>query len=884
MAILGKLRGATRNVLHKQSVEAELNAEMQAYVEMTAAEHVAAGLPPEEARRRALAEFGGMEQVKQQVRDKRTGTGLELLVQDLRYALRQLVRSPGFALTALLTLTTAIAVNVIAFGVMNAVLLHLLPVPRADEVFSLQGHDASSFSFSWPNYEDIRDRNRTFAGIALIRLARVGLGTGSEATPGWGYEVSSNYFQTLDVQPVLGRFFVPTKEVKINGDPSAVLSYASWKKEFGGDVGIVGRTVRINKLPFVVIGVAPKGFNGTERLIWPKVWLPIEDEPEVEGYNWIKDRDTSNGWLVGRLKPGVTATQANADLATVAAQMGREYPDFDKDLELRVTRAGLFGDLIGGPAHAFLSGMLLMTLLVLFAACANLAGFFTARMTERARELGIRIAVGASRGRLLRQLLTESTLIAVAGGAAASVVATAALHALSKWNPSSDFPFEFAMDPGARVYLFSIGLALLTGALFGILPARQIWRTDPNRTLKAGTAAGRGLSRFGLRNILLGVQIALCCLLVTSAFVALRGLVRAFDLNIGVNPEHVTVAEMDLHLAGYTPEAAAAVQQRMLDAVRQIPGVEDAAVSNSTPLSANQSSTGIFSPGTTAFNDSTVKFSARYYEVGPGYFRTAGTQLLRGRELTPDDNAHAPSVAVVNETFAKKLFGTTDVVGRTFPRGKDKQVQIVGVVEDGKYATLTEDPTAAIFWPLEQMPDSSTVLLVRSQRPEAEMVPAVRRAIADVDPAVPVLSLSSWRDALDFLMLPERAATVALGALGAIAVLLAITGIFGLTSYTVSRRMRELGIRVALGAKGADVLRSALGPASVLLGLGSAAGLALGFVGNRVMASIVYRASAFDPVVIAAVVCTMMAVGVLAAFWPARRALAADPAILLRED
>jgi predicted permease len=883
MRLVSRIRRIARNLLHKQRVEGELDAEVRAYAQMVADEREASGASVAEARRSSLAEIGGIENVKQAVREHRAGTGLETLWQDVRYALRQLLRSPAFSLTALLTLTMAIGANVIVFGVLNAVLLNPLPVPQPGQVYSFQGHNANSFSFSWPDYQDIRDRNRAFSGIALIRLTRVGLGFGDQATPVWGYEVSNNYFETLGVQPSLGRFFTPSNDTKINADPSAVLSYECWKTQFGGDPDIVGKTVRVSKLPFFVIGVAPRGFYGTERLIWPKIWLPIADEPEIEGYNWIQERGTYNGWLVGRLKSGITPAQANADLANVAVHLKQQYPDFDRKLELRVARPGLFGDVIGGPAHAFLTGVMLMALLVLFAACANLAGFFIARMTDRARELGIRIAIGASRARLLRQLLTESIMIALMGGIAASLLAMMILRGLTAWRPSTDFPVEFVVDPGAMVYFFSFTLALLTGVLFGLLPARQIWRTDPNRTLKSVTAPSAG-RRINLRDILLAVQIALCCLLVTSSFVALRGLLWTLQVNLGVESMNVTLAETDLQLAGYTPESAATVQQRMLNAIRGIPGVESASLSNTAPLSANQSSTSIYSPGTTNFKLASAKLHSEYYEVAPGYFQTAGTRMLLGRDFTADDNAKAPPVAIINETFAKQLFGTTDAVGKTYPNGEGKLIRIVGVVENGKYVTLMEDPTPAIFWPLVQHPDTGTVLLARSHRPASDMIPAMRHAIADVDSAVPVFRIEPWHDALSFQMLPERAATIALGVLGAFAMLLAITGIFGLASYTVSRRMREFGLRVALGARHRDVLRAALGRVFVILATGSVTGLALGLAGGRVLASIVYQASAFDPVVIVAVALTMSGIGLLSALGPAHRALATTPASLLREE
>jgi predicted permease len=803
------------------------------------------------------------------------------LFADLHYALRQLRRSPGFAFTAILTLTMAIAANVVVFGVVNALLLHPLPVPEANRVFTIQGKATDSNAFSYPNYRDIRDRNQTFSDVSLFRLARIGFDATGTAQPVWGYEVSGNYFRMLGVQPALGRFFTPEEDTKINGEPYVVLSYDCWKTRLNGDPQIIGKAIRLNKLAFVVIGVAPRHFYGTERVIWPELWLPVHDQPEIEGYNLLVHRGDSGSWVVGRLKPGVTPQQADADLANVATQLAREYADEDGKITMRVTRPGFLGDGLGRPIHAFLFGILLMAFLVLLAACANLGGLFSARMTDRARELGIRIAIGASRRRLLRQLLTESIFLAVFGGFVAALFSALLLQALSQWRPSPDFPLQVLVEPTGALYLFAFLLALFTGSLFGLLPARQIWRTDPNHTLKTSSteAAHR---KFSLRDILLVVQVALCCLLVTASFVALRGLARTFHMPLGIRPEGVTLASADVHLAGY--QNAGQIQQRLLDAVRQIPGIESATLANSTPLSLNQNTNSIYAPGTSAFNAASIKFSAYYYEVTPGYFHAAGTRLLDGRDFTAHDDAHSPNVAIVNETFAKRLFGTVDVVGKTYPTQPGKSMLIVGVVEDGRYQTLTEDPAPALFWPIAQAGDNDTVLLVRSPRLASEMIPAVRRAIAGVDPAIPVFTINTWSDTLSLATLPARAATVALGVLGGLAMMLAVTGVFGMASYTVSRRMRELGIRVALGAQNRDILRAALGRMVMLLGIGSLAGLGLGFAAGKVLASIVYQATASDPLVIFAVVATMVLVGMLSAAWPARRALHAEPAHLLRSE
>jgi predicted permease len=681
---------------------------------------------------------------------------------------------------------------------------------------------------------------------------------------------------------MLGRFLRQSDDV--NGSQVAVLSYACWKARFGSDPQVVGKTVRLNKHPYTVIGIAPKGFNGTERFFWPELWVPVQNEEQIEGYGWLDNRQDMNSWDVGRLKPGVTPAQAEADLKNIAAQLAQEYPDYNKGLTLKLTQPGFLGDWMGGPVHAFLYGVMGMAALVLLAACVNLGGLFAARTADRVREMGIRIAIGSSRKRILRQLVTESVLLALLGGLAATFFASQLLRVLSAWRPASEIPIQMLVAPSPVVYLFAVLLALLTGVLFGVVPARQVWRTDPNEVLKASGSAGAVRGRFVLRDILLAVQIALCCLLVTASFVSLRGLMRTFTMQLGFEPEGVTLATMDLHLAGYHDAQLPAIRQRLQDALARIPGVTGVAYSDTTPLSLNQNGMGIYPPGTTDFGVANVAFNVNRYDVSPDYFRVAGTQLLRGRAFTAhDDNVHGPHVVIVNQTFARRLFGTEDVVGKHFPTGPKDETEIVGVVEDGKYTTLTEDPMPIIYLPMTGN-NIDLVLLVRSHENSPEMIAAVHKAIASVDPALPLFSLNSWNDGLSLMTLPARAATMALGILGTLAMMLAVTGIFGMASYTVSKRMRELGIRVALGAQNRHVLRAALGRAALLLGVGSIAGLVLGVAASRVLASIVYQASAADPWVIVAVVGTMALIALVSAAVPARRALSAEPAALLRDE
>jgi predicted permease len=807
------------------------------------------------------------------------------LLQDVRYAFRQLHKSPGFAITALFTLAVGIGANVVVFGVVNGLLLNPLPIPHPERVYTLEHRSKNNpLNSSFPEYVDVRDRNSVFSGLAATRVMRIGLEASNVAQPVWGYEVTGNYFETLGVHPFLGRFLAPSDEQTDRAGEVAVLSYACWKSRFGGDPKIVGSTVRINKHPYTVIGVAPASFQGTEKMFWPEVWLPILNEQQIEGYNWIHQRNDQNSWVVGRLKDGITEATAEANLSGIAAQLSREYPNSYEHVSYRLSRPGFLGDMLGGPVRGFMLGIMLLAGLVLLAACMNLGGLLAARTSDRARELAIRVAIGSSRSRILRQLIVESVVVALAGGIFALLVSAVLLRLLSQWRPMADFPIQFLVRPDNKVYLFAFAISTVTGLIFGCTPVRQIWKTDPNQVLRSGSGTAVAAGRLAFRDVLLGVQIAVCCLLVTACFVSLRGLQRALTTPLAFDANGVTLANFDLHLADYSDAQIPQMQQRLLESVAHLPGVTAAAFSNTTPLALDQSSTSVFDATTTEFRASTRKFNASYYQVSPGYFSTAGTRLLAGREFNWQDEKGAPKVAIVNGIFARNMFGTENAIGKRFHSHGKEPWKIVGVVEDGKYETLTEDPRPAIFYPILQLPETSTTLVVRSSLPPAQMIPAIREAINQVDRSIPLFTLRSWQDSLSFMMFPTVAATVALSVFGSLAIVLALTGLFGLASYTVSKRLRELGIRVALGAQQAQVLRAALSRTVLLLAVGSITGLLLGVAASKVLASIVYHASASDPVVLLGVAVTMAMVGLLAASIPARRALAINPMELLREQ
>ncbi|MGA8111162.1 MAG: ABC transporter permease, partial [Acidobacteriaceae bacterium] len=793
-------------------------------------------------------------------------------------------RSPGFAITAIVTLALGIGANVVVFSVLNSLILQPLNFAHPSRVAFLQSTTNGYGVSSYPDYRDLRDRNSTVSSMAIYRMEQAGMQTSSGAQPLWGLLVSGNYFDTLGVKPYLGRLLQSKDDAHPGAGAYLVLSYNCWRSLFGGDKNIVGKTVHFDKSPYLVVGVAPRNFVGTERWFAPQFWVPVVNQAQLDGYNWLEERDNQNLWIIGRMKPGVTRGAAAANIHALARELAKQYPQSDGTLDYRLTQPGLMGDVLGGPVHAFLLGVMLLAGLVLLAACANLGSLFGARASDRSRELAVRVAVGASRARILRQLLTESVVVSLLGGAAGLAIAFALLNAVDRWNPTSDFPGQIVVHPDAWVYIFAALISLLAGALFGLVPARQIWKTDPNHAMKSGSNVLPGKPGWPMRDVLLAGQIAICCLLVTASLVAVRGLQRTLHANLGFTPQNVTLATMNLGLDGYNDDTAVSVQRHLLESVSHLPGVTSAAYANTEPLSSNESFTGIYSQDTVDFSTGNEKFSANYYRVSPGYFATAETPFLTGRDITWQDGPKSPKVAIVNQTFAHRLFGAENPVGRYFKVGPETAIQVVGVVEDGKYMTVAEESRPALFYPILQRTESQTVLLVRSQRGGPAMVMEMRDAIHKVDPNLPISSLGSWNDELSTALLPAYAATAALGVFGGLAILLALTGIFGLASYTVSRRMRELGIRVALGASHRQVLGAALRRPMVLLGVGSCAGLAFGIAASRLLASIVYQATSNDPLVLAGVVFTMLLVGALATWIPALRVLSIDPIQVLREQ
>jgi predicted permease len=878
-----------KSLFRRRQVEQDLDDELQYHLDRKIEEHVAGGLTLQQARRAALRAMDGLTQRKEECRDTRRVNFIETTFQDIRYSLRLLAKSPGFTLVAILTLSLAIGANAVVFGALNALVLRSLNVPRAQSLYAIQRNQDTGTFQSYPDYIDLRDRNRSFEALTAFAVGQAGLDTGQNPTTAWVFQASGNYFDVLGIRPYLGRFFNASDERGPNSAPYVVLTYAYWHAHFQDDRGVIGRAVRINKHPYTIIGVAPPDFHGTILFFGPDIFVPIVNQEQIQGVSTMGVdlmHTRASRWIfmaMGHLKTGVTQAQAIADLNSVGAYLERTYPKEDGQMTFKLVQPRLAGDFLGRPARAFMAGLSLMAALILLAACANLGSLFAARAADRSREVALRLALGAGRVRILRQIFTESTLIALAGGAIGLWLSVLLLARLSVWQPFARFPIVIPVNPDAKVYGVALVLALASGVLFSLVPVRQTLRTDPYQIVKAGSTGFWG-RRLTVRDLLLVVQISICAVLVASSLVAVRGLARSLHANFGFEPRNALLINTDLNMAGYRGESVPEMQRHMVDAVAAIPGVESAALVDQPPLTMGGTTTLVFSDQTADLRPATAAAQVYILSVSPDYFRASGTTLLAGRSFSWHDDQNAPPTAVINRTFANKVFGSvTGAIGGYFKRRSGKRFQVVGVVEDGKYQSLTEDVQAAMFMPIVQMPASATWTVVRSRRDPQQLAIAVRNTLRNLDPGLPSF-IQTWNQAMELILFPSRVATVALGVLGLMGAMLSVTGIFGMAAYAVSKRLRELGIRMALGARRQEVIGAALGRAFKLLALGSMAGLLLGVLATRVLAYIVYQASPRDPLVLGGAILAMLLLGVMATWIPAHRALSLDPSRLLREE
>jgi macrolide transport system ATP-binding/permease protein len=880
------------NIFRRGKLYDDLSEEMRLHLEERAEHLMREGMSPEEARQAARRAFGNRTVIEERSREVWQWATLESIWADVRFASRQLRKSPGFTFAAVLTLALAIGANAVVFAVLNALILRPLNVPHADSLYTIERGGYKEQSTSYPDYLDLRDRNRSFEDLTGYILAPVGLDTGKNPTQAWSYEVTGNYFDALGIQPYLGRFFHLADEHGPNSAPYLVISYAYWHAHFQDDRGVVGRVVQVNKHPYSILGVAPPEFRGTLLFFSPDLWVPMVQQEQVQGWRVLNDRGQRDIYMVvGHVKAGITPAQAIADLNSVGSYLEKTYPKDDAYMTYSLARPGLAGSLLGPGVKGFMTGMMLLSGLILLAACANLGSLFAARAADRSREVALRLALGSSRNRILRGVFTEAVLISLAGGAIGLLGSIALLRELSTWQPFPEYPMFVPVNPDTKVYLVALFLALASGFLFGAVPVRQILRTNPYEVVKAGSSgiiAGNAGRRITLRDVLLVVQIAICAVLVTSSLVAVRGLLRSMHSNFGFDSQNAMLADTTLSMAGYSGDRVPAMQRRMIDALKTIPGVRSVGLVSQIPLGGGGATSDVFRDQTTELKPSNTAANVQVFKISPEYFHAAGTSLLQGRAFSWQDDKDAPRVAVINELFARRVFGSVDsALGRFFKMEDGTRVEVVGIAEDGKYYQLTEDPRPAMFLPFLQLPSSLTCLVVRTNgdtgRDEEQLATAIRKALRDLDPSLP-LNIQTWTRGLDIALFPSHVATVALGVLGFMGAMLSITGIFGMAAFSVSRRLRELGIRMALGARRKEVLKAALGRPLKLLAFGSTAGLFLGLLATGVLAHVVYTATPRDPLVLAGVVVAMAMLGLLATWIPAQRALSVNPLMLLREE
>ena len=809
------------------------------------------------------------------------------LIKDIRYGLRNFVKRPGFTLIAIVTLALGIGANTAIFSLVNTVLLRPLPVPHPEELTEVYGtfHNGADYTIqSYLNYKDYRDRNDVFSGLMAYRFAPMSISHESRNERVWGYLVSGNYFNVLQIQPFLGRYFTDDEDKTPGSHPVAVISYGNWQKRFASDHGIVGKPLSLNGHVFTIIGVAPEGFNGTEVAYGPEIFVPMMMAHEVEpGSNWLESRDSDNLFAVGRLKPGVTVAQAESALANITLQLGKEFPRENEGRGVRLLTPGLFIPDIRNSVVSFSSVLMGVVGLVLLLACVNLANLLLARATERRKELAIRLAVGASRARIVRQLVTESVLLSLAGGIGGLLLAAWINNWVGSIKLPTDIALVFDLRLDWRVLAFALAVSLATGVFFSLLPALQSSNPDLVPALKDDSSLA-GFRHSRLRNSLVVVQVAVSLVLLVCAGLVVRSLQVAQNTRPGFTPENAVALSFDLGLQGYTEEKGRVFQRQLIERTQTIAGVRSVALTTTVPLTLDYSYTSIYVEGQTTTNNTELPVAVPNY-ISPNYFRTMEISL-RGRDFTERDDKEETRVAVVNETFARRFFPGQEAIGRRFNFSGPEQPywEVVGVAADGKYNSLGEDPKAAFYRTLLRNYSTNATLVARTLGDSTAALAALRGELQRMDPALPLYNVQTLSDHMNVPLFPFRMAATVLGSFGVLAIILAAIGIYGVMSYVVASRTREIGVRIALGAAKRDVLVLIIGQGMTLALIGLGIGLLIAFGVAQLVAKLLFGVRPLDPVTFAGVSLLLGVVALVACYIPARRAVKVDPLVALRYE
>jgi predicted permease len=820
---------------------------------------------------------------------------MESLWKDLRYALRMLLKNPGFTLVAVLALGLGIGANAAIFSVFNGMLWRPLPVKSPERLVAVAAK-TRDFQFpvglSYPDYQDYRQLKTVLSDLVAYTPSPVNLGVQGKPERAWVDFVSGNYFSTLGIVPALGRTYTPDEGWVQNKDPLAVLSYKFWQKRFDGNPAVIGQTVQVNNHPFTIIGVAPEKFLGAYYFIEPDFYIPLStlgltDPSQSDA---LTKRSSNYLRVLGYLQRGVSPLQAMAAAQSLDQRLAQDFPDSHKGLSLLV-----LPELSARPEPglgAFMSTaviiFMLLVGLVLLIACANVANLILARANGRRKEFATRVALGASRWRMVRQLLTETILLSVFGGILGMVFARWAAMALTSIHIPTDIPlrlFDLRMD--WRIFGFTFFAALLTGVVAGLIPSLQASRTDLADTLKAGGRSGgssSGHHRF--RNALVVSQVAVSLLLLACAGFFIRSLQNSAHVDMGFRVDHTLMMSVDLGLQGYSEERGQQFYKQLTERVRSLPGVRDAAVSAYIPMGYDNSGVNVFPDGQVIDDKSNtdVVFDNM---VQPSYFRTAGVPVVKGREFTDADSAAAPLVAIINNTFAQKIWPGLDPMGKIFRTKKDgPPIQVVGLTRTGKYLFLYETPQLYVYFPIAQRYSSGANLFVHTEGEPQQLVSAVREQISQLDSSLPVFAVTTMDDHVRYgkPLLPARLGAMLVGAFGVLGLVLASVGVYGVVSYSVSQRTQEIGIRTALGAQRSNVLGIILRQGMSMALIGTGVGIVLSFLLFRGLGTVLYGVKSTDLLTLSAVSALLLGVAFVASYIPALRATRVDPVVALREQ
>ena len=817
---------------------------------------------------------------------------------DFRYAARVLRKSPGFTLVVALSLALGIGANTSVFSIVNAYFLRPMPVDQPDRLVAIYltsparwGRDIGNFS-----YADLVDYRKTDTGLSELMGSSglpLSMTDGEKPELIWGEIVTGNFFSGLGVHPILGRGFLPNEGSAPGKEPVCVLNYNFWRQHFQSDPNVIGRTIRINGHPFTIVGVAPRGFIGTRLFTFiPDVWIPLTMQQTVapEFGDYVEGR--GNRWieLRGRLKPGVTEAQAAARMNVVARRLAGEYPQTNKDLQVNLIPGGTRTQpafVALGLISATTAIMFGVVGLVLLIACANVANLTLARAASRAREMAIRVAVGATRFRLLRQLLTESVLLSLLGAAVGVVLALLFNDLLKGFYPTLDFQtadldYESRLDP--RMFVFSFLLSLVTAILFGLVPALRASKVDQAAAMKGeqGASGVRGLTR---GNLLVTVQVALSCVLLISGGLFLRSMQFARNIDPGFDRTGVQLFSVDLGLQGYDEQRGRLFQKGLVERLKNLPGIESASLAYPLPLDAYDEYYSIrvegYSP--TSNNEPNISGVSR---VGPHYFETIGTRLVTGRAIDERDTESSRRVAVINETMARRYWQTPEkALGRRFATGKDDPwIEVAGVAKDGKYVTFGENPMPYFFLPLVQHYEGRVTFIVRSKESPDSLMAAVRLEVKGLDASLPIFGVRTMPQFLNRIVSAYDMGASLVGTFAVTALLLAAVGIYGVLHFAVTRRTREIGIRMALGAAKGDVVRLILVRSMVFVGAGLLIGIAGATAAGRLTGTILAGVSGTDPLTFLAVAVLFGMVAFVASAIPAWRASRIDPMEAVRYE